>query len=358
MPDDVAFMPLSSFCLNNIRMSLEEYPTRSFSTMESKSDEARFAFGEQVIQTMLEDDADDIENRGGADVLVFQFNLRYPFLKPASVVPVGHQAPAPYSYFAYSSHWTTLGASLAATLTPYVAVHWRTETLPTTLLAPCGLALIRRLREVLRQHPSIDLVYLATDYPIEALGLETGMGKASGDAHSGTMNKALTPEHHDAMRGFIRSFHDEFGASLRLTSFLGEQERGGVPIPDELNKLLPLRQAEAGLQVSDLDPAIVGIIDKIVLQQAQGQSGANQAMAVSRLGSLSLTGDTVFIAGSTGAVSRSSQCAKASQFTGQVIAGRQEVFAAQGQVQEGSEGVDNALWNDVGHFSFDGSDDD
>lgn len=420
-PDDASFMPLNNFCLDSAvpRMSLAEYPPRAFFSPlnDYKSPAATQQFADDVVRTLLDDDEDDLDNRGGADVLVFQYNLRYPWLTPESAVSYATPRPnlvmpQPYDYFAYSPHWTTLGTNLAAALTPYVAVHWRTETLPTTLLAPCGSALIRRLQAVQARFPEIKTVYLAMDYPIESLGLEDGTGKASGEAHSGTMNKVLSANHHEAMRVFLAEWRTTFGigagAKVRLTSLLNEQgrgEEGGVELPLELKRLLPAHGR--GLQVQDLDPAIVGIVDKIVLGKAQGECSRSSSPYPPSLSPRRLVccvfydcrsstmhtiadchssahAHTVFIAGLS---ERSpQQCAKSSQFTAQVVAGREAILAldpasatttttaaaASGQddrsgvVQEdgeqgrgrGQSSSSSLLWNTVGHFSLDGSEDD
>lgn len=284
MPEDRAFMPIDHFCLHHARLDLGDRSPRAFFSPlnDHMSEEIRTDFADQVVESLLSEDDQ-------ADVLVVQYNLRYSLLTPSlsSTFPTSIPAPAPYSYFEYSHHWTELGHQLAATLSPYIAVHWRTETIPTNSLAPCGSALVHRLVEMKRAHPELSLVYLATDYPIEVLQL-TGKG-SDGAAHSATMNKELTPQHHIAMASFLRDFEEAFGEKrpeaerMRLTSFVAEQDSlvldesllnmlgGGAVEPEQQRRRSRSRVVakEKLPKLSELDGAIVGIVDKIVLMKAE-----------------------------------------------------------------------------------------
>ncbi|BGP43509.1 hypothetical protein JCM10449v2_007544 [Rhodotorula kratochvilovae] len=323
----VAITP-QHMCLSERNLDFGEFKGKAFFSPNAdwKSVEAREQYGIEVVQELLKQERvlsaegqDDVRTPA---VLVTHFNLRYPFLAPSAVSalsPFDFPPPSPYSYFAYSSHWTALGESIAASLSPFVAVHWRTETLPVDILLPCGDALIASLHAIKRAHPKIQTVYLATDYPIEVLR-HPGDEK-SATAHSGTMTKTLTPGHHAAMRAFLGKLEgadvvDGEGASgLRITTFMEEQAR--VELPPDLKKAV----GRGGLQ--DVDGAIVGIVDKIVLMSAE-----------------------VFFAGLP--VSESAHgCAKLSQFTTQVVSGRHDLRA-----QGGDEGA--RLWNEVEHFSLGG----
>ncbi|GAA5998829.1 uncharacterized protein JCM10292_005730 [Rhodotorula paludigena] len=320
VPAETIALSARKMCLVDRSLDFDQFEPKAFFSPQSdwKSATVREQFGVDVVQQLLAQEppasgavSEDLRTPA---VLIAQYNLRYPFLSPevvASVSPFDFPLPHPYAYFDYSSHWTALGETMAASLSPFVAVHWRTETLSPTLLEPCGSALISALRDIQRVHPEIKTVYLATDYPIEVLRQPGDEGKIT--AHSGTMTKTLTPAHHVAMRNFLAKLEGE-GDSMRITTFMEEQSR--VKLPPALQEMV----GSGGLE--GVDGAIVGIVDKIVLMSAQ-----------------------VFYAGLP--VSDSSRgCAKLSQFTTQVITGRQDLRA-----QEGSEAA-LKLWNDVDHFSL------
>lgn len=188
-------------------------------------------------------------------------------------------------------------------------------------------------------------VYLATDYPLE--GLQGG----SGDAHSGTLNKMLTAEHHVAMRGFLEEFEREFGEGeerMELTGF--GKEQGRVRLSREMREAFGGGKRKVDFQ--ELDGAIVGIVDKIVLMKAEGSSSPSS----SSLAELNpLPSFAVFIAGaSSSSSSTEGKCGKNSQFTEQVIAGRKAVWSEQ---KEG-EPVVGRLWNEAGHFAMKREDED
>ncbi|GAA6050841.1 hypothetical protein JCM3770_005733 [Rhodotorula araucariae] len=326
VPVEAVAVTPQHMCLTERNLEFGEFEGKAFFSPNTdyKSVEAREQYGTEVVQELLEQErAPGTDNEGDLRtpaVLVAHYNLRYPFLAPSAIAalsPFDFPQPLPYSYYAYSSHWTALGESIAASLSPFVAVHWRTETLPVDALLPCGDALIASLQAIKRDHPEIQTVYLATDYPIEVL--QHPGEEQSATAHSGTMTKTLTPGHHAAMRAFLAKLEGDDTVegtgegALRVTTFMEEQAR--VELPPEPRKVV----GHGGLQ--DVDGAIVGIVDKIVLQSAE-----------------------VFYAGLP--VSESAQgCAKLSQFTTQVVSGRHDLRAQGGGAR---------LWNDVSHFSLGG----
>ncbi|GAA5898125.1 hypothetical protein JCM6882_003332 [Rhodosporidiobolus microsporus] len=329
-PVEDVVIPSRRMCLSDKPLDFSQHEPKAFFSPLSdwKSDEIRFKFGEQVVTGLLPDSASSDRDESSlppsareAAVLVAQVNLRYPMLDPPTVArlsPFDFPLPAPYSYFPYSPHWTALGHAIASHLSPFVAVHWRTETLEVDRLAPCGHALVSKLREIRRAHPEIKTLYLATDYPLEILradGAAGNEGKAT--AHSGTMTKTLTPGHHAAMRDFLEELEGEGGAGLRMTSFLDEQ--GKVEWPQELQEAM----GRSGAKLEELDGAIVGIVDKIVLMAAE-----------------------LFYAGLP--VSSPTGCGKYSQFTTQVITGRRDALRL-----ADDRGEDTTLMNEAGHFFLD-----
>ena len=302
------------FCLDSWRLDWTQYEQRAFfiSTTDWKSPEVRTNYGEEVVKALLEQDQ--------ASVIVIQYNLRFPFLTPdsiASLSPYHFPAPQPYSYFPYSSHWLDLGHAISDQLSPFVAVHWRTETLEVERIATCGVSLVQELRRIRKEHPAINTLYLATDYPLDLIRNGGHLPKAV-VANSGTMGKTLTPAHHDAMRAFLSLLEGETDDdSFHLTTFQEESR-----LVHQLESILP---AGSG-GVESLDPAIAGLVDKVVLSNAE-----------------------LFFAGLPVSEDKVSGCAKLSQFTTQVITGRKEVLA-----KAASEDEDTRLWNDVGHFAITG----
>jgi len=297
------------FCLDSWRLDWTQHEQRAFfiSTSDWKSPEVRTKYGEEVVKGLLE--------QSQPSVIVLQYNLRFPFLTPdsiATISPYHFPPPRPYSYFPYSSHWLDLGHAISDQLSPFVAVHWRTETLEVDRIATCGVSLVQELRRIRKEHPAINTLYLATDYPLDLIRNGGHLPK-SVVANSGTMGKTLTPAHHDAMRAFLSLLEGETDDdSFHLTTF--HEESRLVQLPSEVGS------------VENLDPAIAGLVDKVVLSNAE-----------------------LFYAGLPVSEDKVSGCAKLSQFTTQVITGRKEVLA-----KAASEDEDTRLWNDVGHFSITG----
>ncbi|KAK4047440.1 hypothetical protein OIO90_006185 [Microbotryomycetes sp. JL221] len=357
-PEDVAFMPLNSMCINELpNIDLSTYAPRAFFSPHTdwKSDDVRLKFGQKVVKTLTRQAK--LDDDRGPDVLIVQYDLRFPFLTPAIVdefnLDPTRRLPSPYHYFQYSNFWTKLGQQYSSKLSPYVAVHWRTETLNVENLVECGSNLIHLLKQIKQDQPQIEMVYLATDYPLEGLG-KHGQGKGSMIAHSGTMNKLLTQEHHDAMRSFLGEFESTFGSkpkqqqqqhgskqdkrsTLRWTSFNEMQKQ--VELSEELKAILPMIESKhRQLSLQELDHAIVGIVDKVVLTNAQ-----------------------IFLAGqyiTTTDFSR--RCAKHSQFTEQVVTGRKQLLNDMASTNKDSSRQQELikLWNTVNHFAMDEQDQD
>lgn len=275
---------------------------------------SRAAFGESLVQTLLSRQLLDRAWRGSAkdkqvyspadngpassipspDVLVVNWELRFPVLTPEKVesrsdITVHEQSRAilPFSHFPYAPAWTSLGLQLAASLSPFVAIHWRQETLPASVIGQCGAALVDKLVTLLtEEHPDIKTVYLATDYPIDDLR----NGRDGVAARSGTFGRLLTEEHHSAMSSFLQKFETELteARGIRLATLESEQD-----------KLMPAGQSTSA-DIADMDAGIVGIIDKTVAIHAQ----------------VFLTGEALM------AATAGTACGKFSSFTRQIAEAR------------------------------------
>lgn len=170
------------------------------------------------------------------------------------------------------------------------------------------------------EHPKLETVYLATDYPLSLLdGSSDPSNKPK--ANSDTFTKSLTPMHHDALQFFV----DELGKrapSLRLTSYA--PELASITLPSPISTILDALPEEHRT-LNDLDSGIPSLIDKLVVQQA-----------------------SIFLAGMAtaekGTPLADMACGKVSSYTEEIVEGRAK---ARG---EGSE----ELWNEVEHFSTKG----
>ena len=261
-----------------------------------KSAESRLHFGESIINTLKSDmvisrsyrqhhklkkEDTPVQSSSPAppDVLVFNYELRYPILSHEHLQNLALYTPGismshpdiaslqPFSHFSYSTKWINLASQLSASLSPFIAVHWRQETLPSSAISPCGDALIEKLLHLTsEQYPNIKTIYLATDYPLE--DLDTGRDGVT--AHSGTFTKLLNEEHHSAMQRFLKEFNKRLTIprGVNLTTLAREQENLKLPKDLEHNNARK-DQPERPLSIADLDAGLLGIIDKNVAMNAE-----------------------------------------------------------------------------------------
>ncbi|CAG8608211.1 2129_t:CDS:2 [Paraglomus brasilianum] len=164
-----------------------------------------------------------------SDVLLLYYNLRYSCLR---------DLPAPVEY---ADHLVERAKAAAASLHPYVAIHWRMEKVDSTKLPECSYDLVNYIQQ-LKKKNGISNVYIATDFPIDG-----------GVLHSGTFRK-FTDNHHKAAE-ILKSNIDfrtwmHFEASLphlNDTKFLARGKR------------IPVKNNGSG---------VLGILDKIILTNA------------------------------------------------------------------------------------------
>ncbi|GAA5921479.1 hypothetical protein JCM3775_003068 [Rhodotorula graminis] len=417
-PTLVPSKPTRNLCLRAPRTRLDfaghsplaMYPPEGY----HKSEAGRLGFGESVINTLRSHEVGSRSSRASSsrlaafalpDVLAFNYELRFPILSPAvaaNLAPSSSssssdglalvQEPLPFAHFPYAETWTSLADVVASRLSPFVAIHWRTETLTPGNLAPCASSLLAKLAALKREHPSLRHVYLATDYPIEQLDpqLAPSVDPGTEVAHSGTFAKSVTEQHHVAMRRFLRDFKRTFapgrgraaGPPLELTTFSKEQAAlaqgdDGASLPPRLAAQLanltsptlsPATSSSTGALDDDpvsvsaraqatlrslgtLDSGLYGILDKLVAAQAE-----------------------LFVTGVPGAGSSTAgACAKLSSFTTQLVGAREVLWDEQGGATRGGGGegpsgdegegarageqgvlVPGRLWNTVAHFSLSG----
>lgn len=399
-PTLVPNKPTRSLCLRAPKTRLDFsghsplaiYPPEGF----HKSEDKRLGFGESVINTLRSREVGSKSSRASSslraayslpDVLAFNYELRFPILSSslaASFASPSLPEPLPFSHFPYAQVWTDLGALVAQNLSPFIAIHWRTETLTPSNLAPCAQSLLAKLLALKVQHPSLRNVILATDYPIESLDSSFALPAAAGAveiAHSGTFAKVVTEQHHAAMRKFLRDFERQAGGKLRLTTF--SKEAATLRLPSSISSVLanltsppvlpssssllsspddvlisPLPPPPSDLELlsrlSSLDSGLFGILDKEVVSRAE-----------------------LFVTGVPGVGSSTKNaCAKMSSFTNQLVGMREETRARTGARKEAGDGgedeegevggeglgreeeeeVVGRLWNSVAHFALNGED--
>lgn len=155
----------------------------------------------------------------------------------------------------YARQWTGLAQSISRRISPFIAVHWRMETVPAHHMQACASGLVSTVNSIfhLRHKNSFTdafnspsdavTVYLATDYPLES---------STAGAHSGTF-KDLQEHHHIAIRSFMDAFAPSGAlAPLRLTSLAGEISG----------------EDRHGLRLEDMDSGLIGILDKLIAMRS------------------------------------------------------------------------------------------
>ncbi|KAH6913618.1 hypothetical protein BKA70DRAFT_1097153, partial [Coprinopsis sp. MPI-PUGE-AT-0042] len=181
---------------------------------------------------------------GDPDVLVLNWELRHPLFSPGEQVPT----------LSYSPSLHHLAQSIVPS-TPYLAIHWRMETVPPDVLEECAHALVDVLSTILadREHlaKDVDVVWFASDYPYPPL------------PKSGTFRNF--DAQHDAA---ISILQDAFkpGGELQAWKLMGASEA----ILNLGQRTEQLQQAKGDLDPLELlrDPGVLGIVDKMIVSEA------------------------------------------------------------------------------------------
>lgn len=309
-----------------------------------RTEAGRLGFGDSIISTLMSEAVGAKSSRESTaatglwrrpDVIATNYDLRYKILSPAVVAAFAPHLPRPlpYNYFPYNPRWRQLSSDIATRLAPFVAVHWRTETLAAGNVVPCAAALIKKLVALHTEHPTITNIYLATDYPLESLDPPREDLKKQAVAHSGTFAKSITDQHHLAFKNFLRDFERQT-TGLRLTTFTKEYAlifaetasetpvlpatTSGVEALDELPAL-----AESTTALVELDSGLMAIIDKSVALGAE-----------------------VFLTAYSG--SPPGVCGKSSSFTNQIIQSRQAAFDNQTKLAQSENDLVRAKDEEMG----------
>ncbi|KIY48612.1 hypothetical protein FISHEDRAFT_73583 [Fistulina hepatica ATCC 64428] len=222
--------------------------------------------------------ADALRLMDDSEVLVVNWDLRYPVFEDMStdpdVLPTHEQQPA----LAYAPQLHDLATRLAPS-EPYIAVHWRMESVNPDVLAGCVAQLIDVLAR-LRDDHDITAVWFASDAPL---------GRRA-TAKSGTF-KDWGPAHIAATRALEAAFE--------LDGVLGRSDAHIL----ELGPALADGDLDTVVDADLLDdPGVRGILDKIIVSRS-----------------------TIFVSGSRA-------CARASSFTRQIVREREDKVMHEGSV--------------------------
>ncbi|KAK4698977.1 hypothetical protein P7C70_g7291, partial [Phenoliferia sp. Uapishka_3] len=177
-----------------------------------------------------------------------------------SLNPAAVQPSINFTHVAYAPAWVSATNQINEKLSPFIAIHWRTEQLNVKNFPRCTTALFDTLTQLKLEYPTLTTVYLLTDYPLESLrGHE---GEVS--PHSASYGR-IPKEVSRSMRELLTWF-DSGEAGLKLTTWTQEEaEIEWGPVTREA--------LGEGVRLKDLDLSLVGMVDKNV--------GSNQSAAIS-----------------------------------------------------------------------------
>jgi len=250
--DTLSFIPNRQFCIrNNLQPSqLKKSPANKKFNLNfqdfapliivsparwQKSTKTRDLFAQQIIKSIQLSDSNpsnkivkrylfksDKSGQEMPDVLVLNYELRYPFLDPRSstsqtILGGGDISSSSvarnsndhwaeigrlkaFEHFPYASVWEELAQVLVEQLPAMVGIHWRQENMKVMELRRCATSLLVTLDSLKNSYPSLEAVYLSTDYPIEQVVNDGGARQSKAKAHSGTFSKSITQDHHAIMR--------------------------------------------------------------------------------------------------------------------------------------------------------------
>ncbi|RUS15995.1 hypothetical protein BC937DRAFT_91719 [Endogone sp. FLAS-F59071] len=186
-----------------------------------------------------------------AKVLVVETHLVWePFV-------LNHAAMIP---FEYNAHWQHVAEDVASQLSPYVAIHWRMETIPAKNMPQCA----RDLANTIRLLDNVSNIYLATDYPLQNEG---------GAANSGTFYD-LQPEHREAIDVLKEAFPNITWSYLVNNDPLSQELAGNKTVSaamvrsNQLTRRAPERRGIPIVVDSDFDSGYLAIVDKLVAVNA------------------------------------------------------------------------------------------
>lgn len=190
------------------------------------------------------------------DVLVVHWDLRH----------LAFATPPTTPGLAYSENLWELAGMLAPPSKPYLAVHWRMETVEPELLPDCAEALVDTL-SILLAEPTlakdIKTVWLATDMP----GSLTSGVSLQGPALRSNTFKVITGQHTEAL-GILKAAFDRGGPleDWTVTGLAEQMQRVRSELASAKREFSIGNADDDGLIWED--PGIWGILDKMVAMES------------------------------------------------------------------------------------------
>jgi hypothetical protein len=224
---------------------------RNASAALGYDNEDAYYYDEDTIAELLEHTSNEMDAPHPSipppDVLIVNWDLRLP-LFPSTALPTLN----------YSPRLQALTTRLTNPISPYLAVHWRMESVPPEVLPSCAETLVSTLHDILSENKSnadIKHIWLASDI---------------GSGGSGTF-KTLTEDHIQAHQILKDAFNSDSGGGplsrFKLTGLKEELERM-VRLGEEMDDLIGDGGAHGRREEVLLDSGVLGILDKLVAMRA------------------------------------------------------------------------------------------
>lgn len=173
---------------------------------------------------------------------------------------------------------------MATRISPYLAIHWRTERIePAHNLELCSRSLVDMIQKIT---PTIPNVFLLTDYPHL---LNSTLAQLHNGTSSSFRPSQISKSHHAAMRYLYEHAH------VMLTTFVSPDEVTDLPANWTLLHMPPLKNSDG--EIIEGDKGVLGIIDKMMAMQGHW-----------------------FLAGQPGV------CGRSSSFTNRIVAERESLI--------------------------------
>ncbi|PCH39368.1 hypothetical protein WOLCODRAFT_158931 [Wolfiporia cocos MD-104 SS10] len=215
---------------------------------------------ESIVPTVITDDRSELED--GGDQAQKQKQIPTYSARDAEVLLVHWDVhrqlylPSDSALIEYSSKLWALAEKLAASLGPYLAVHWRPEKLPPALVSACSDALVDALDMLLHDETSA--------YGIKSILLVTDRPSSGSDLNAIANNKeAETAQKHMEASKVLKTVFAPGGELEKwsLTNLADELAR----INASLHHGGSLNITSDGDETAILgDPGVVGILRKMV----------------------------------------------------------------------------------------------
>ncbi|CAO3670577.1 unnamed protein product [Umbelopsis ramanniana] len=240
-------------------LNMENYPPRHLDLADRESSSGLEIQNKIVSFLRGQPTEDEIKQSvrvsSDLDVLSVFYDRRFPFI----------QNPAAQTALSYSEQLTAVSRDMASSISPYLAIHWRTERIePVHNLELCARSLVDKIQGIASTIPN---VFLLTDYPHL---LNTSIAQTQNGTSTSFRPSQISESHHAAMRYLYEHAH------VMLTTFISSDE---VPkdLPANWTLLHMPQVTNANGEVVIGDKGVLGIIDKLMAMQGQwflaGQPG-------------------------------------------------------------------------------------